>query len=213
MGEARGRGPRAAGGCETVAAATAAVGGRLHALARATAAMAMASASAGAAGGAGNVQHVLVYAGEGVGSGPLRQTLQALRSLLSHRYDVKPVEAHALAEQPWPETTALLVLPGGRDLPFVQRLSGKGTPLFFARGCLYNGGPHTAQACSPARTGGRFSAACARIRKFVEGGGAYLGLCAGAYFGCRHIEFERGTPLEVGGARTSDDVTTRDPKP
>jgi len=132
VGQARERGPHAADGCETVATAPIAVRRRLHALARATAAMA--SASAGAAQGTGNVQHVLVYAGEGVGSGPLRQTLHALRSLLSHRYDVKPVEAHALAEQPWPETTALLVLPGGRDLPFVQRLSGKGT-LWRARAC------------------------------------------------------------------------------
>ncbi|KAK9813904.1 hypothetical protein WJX73_004231 [Symbiochloris irregularis] len=39
------------------------------------------------------------------------------------------------------------------------------------------------------------------IRDFVETGGAYLGLCAGAYYGCSRIEFELGTPLEVRGSR------------
>ncbi|KAL3843136.1 hypothetical protein ACJMK2_021088 [Sinanodonta woodiana] len=32
-------------------------------------------------------------------------------------------------------------------------------------------------------------------------GGAYLGICAGAYFACDHIEFDKGGPLEVVGER------------
>lgn len=36
-----------------------------------------------------------------------------------------------------------------------------------------------------------------KIRSFVERGGTYLGLCAGAYYGCRTIEFDKGNPLEV----------------
>ncbi|KAI7890820.1 biotin-protein ligase [Mucor mucedo] len=31
-----------------------------------------------------------------------------------------------------------------------------------------------------------------RIRNFVGGGGIYLGICAGAYYGSQHIEFEKG---------------------
>mmetsp|Transcript_10197 Transcript_10197/g.26481 ORF Transcript_10197/g.26481 Transcript_10197/m.26481 type:complete len:556 (+) Transcript_10197:50-1717(+) len=42
---------------------------------------------------------------------------------------------------------------------------------------------------------------CARIRSFVEAGGAYVGLCAGAYFGSRRVQFEPGTQLEVFGER------------
>ena len=34
-------------------------------------------------------------------------------------------------------------------------------------------------------------AGCARIRRYVEGGGSYLGLCAGAYFGSAYCEFEK----------------------
>lgn len=39
------------------------------------------------------------------------------------------------------------------------------------------------------------------IRSFVEQGGRYLGLCAGAYYACAHVEFEIGTSLEVTGHR------------
>ncbi|MCB1107423.1 MAG: hypothetical protein KDK76_04930 [Chlamydiia bacterium] len=37
----------------------------------------------------------------------------------------------------------------------------------------------------------------AKIRKFVEEGGSFLGICAGAYFGAAEVIFEKGTPLEV----------------
>lgn len=40
-----------------------------------------------------------------------------------------------------------------------------------------------------------------KIRNFVEKGGSYLGLCAGGYYGCSHIEFEKGHKLEVIGER------------
>lgn len=39
------------------------------------------------------------------------------------------------------------------------------------------------------------------IRSWVEEGGSYLGICAGAYFGCTSIDFERGHDLEVIGDR------------
>lgn len=39
------------------------------------------------------------------------------------------------------------------------------------------------------------------IKQFVQNGGAYLGLCAGAYYGSASIEFDKGGPLEVIGDR------------
>lgn len=41
-----------------------------------------------------------------------------------------------------------------------------------------------------------------KIRAFVEGGGSYLGICAGGYFGCSQIEFEKGQQLEVCANRS-----------
>jgi biotin--protein ligase len=40
-----------------------------------------------------------------------------------------------------------------------------------------------------------------KIRRYVENGGHYLGLCAGAYFGAKEIEFEINTPYQVKGPR------------
>lgn len=41
-----------------------------------------------------------------------------------------------------------------------------------------------------------------KIRQFVERGGNYLGICAGAYFASKTIEFEKGGILEVCGSRS-----------
>jgi biotin--protein ligase len=57
--------------------------------------------------------------------------------------------------------------------------------------------------------GGRDSPYCddldgpanAKIRQFVQGGGRYLGFCAGAYYVSKEIEFEKGSAIEVVGQR------------
>ncbi|QOT79020.1 BPL-N domain-containing protein [Cupriavidus basilensis] len=41
----------------------------------------------------------------------------------------------------------------------------------------------------------------ARIRRFVEEGGAYLGICAGAYYACRELAFHAGTEGAICGPR------------
>ena len=35
------------------------------------------------------------------------------------------------------------------------------------------------------------------IKDYVENGGAYLGICAGGYYGCHSIEFQKGTDNEI----------------
>lgn len=39
------------------------------------------------------------------------------------------------------------------------------------------------------------------IRQYVEEGGTYLGICAGAYFASRKVDFEKGREYEVRGRR------------
>ena len=39
------------------------------------------------------------------------------------------------------------------------------------------------------------------IKKWVNGGGAFLGICAGAYYGSGYVEFESGSDIEVRGSR------------
>ncbi len=40
-----------------------------------------------------------------------------------------------------------------------------------------------------------------RIRAYVEQGGSYLGLCAGAYYACAGLSWAAGTPQEISGSR------------
>lgn len=41
-----------------------------------------------------------------------------------------------------------------------------------------------------------------KVRRYVKNGGRYLGICAGAYFACQAIEFEKGGSLEVCAERS-----------
>ncbi|ORX68174.1 class II aaRS and biotin synthetase [Linderina pennispora] len=60
--------------------------------------------------------NVLVYSGPGIGPNAHAYLLRTLRQFLSHRYAVIP---------PWESKAALLVMPGGRDQPYVASLSGE----------------------------------------------------------------------------------------
>jgi biotin---protein ligase len=111
--------------------------------------------------------NVLVYNGPGVSQTSLSHTLSSLKALLVPHFAVQIVSATALATQPWSKSCALLVIPGGRDLPYITSLA----------------------------------TATNIIRSYVEDGGAFLGICAGAYYASRRVEWETGTKLEVSGDR------------
>ncbi|OZJ04014.1 hypothetical protein BZG36_03628 [Bifiguratus adelaidae] len=52
--------------------------------------------------------------------------MSTLKTLLGHAYDIMTVDAKTLIDDPWMETCSLLVIPGGRDLPYCRDLNGKG---------------------------------------------------------------------------------------
>ncbi len=62
----------------------------------------------------------------------------------------------------------LLIMPGGEDLYYAEKLNGAGNRA---------------------------------IRAFVEAGGRYLGICAGAYYACAKIAWAQGTPYAIVGPR------------
>ncbi|KAF8944663.1 biotin holocarboxylase synthetase [Haplosporangium gracile] len=68
--------------------------------------------------------NVLVYSGEGTSRASLAHTVRTLRSLVGHHYDVMKIDAKGLTTEPWEESTSLLVIPGGRDVPYTQDLNG-----------------------------------------------------------------------------------------
>ncbi|CAD6887938.1 unnamed protein product [Tilletia controversa] len=122
--------------------------------------------------------NVLVYDGPGVSHSALQHTLRSLRRLLA-AYDVQTINARQIALEPWQSYTALFVLPGGRDLPYLSSLAER------------------FQLQSQSQSG----TAAEEIARFVHAGGKFLGICAGAYFASSRCVFEPGTPMEVIGDR------------
>lgn len=115
------------------------------------------------------MKEILLYTDDGAGSLSIKQTYQALIAEQIHKtYSVRKILRDHLIDQAWEKSTALIIMPGGRDIPYHNALKGSGNK---------------------------------RIRKYVEEGGKYLGICAGAYYGCAQILFEKGHPLEVTGTR------------
>lgn len=126
------------------------------------------------------MSNVLIYSGPGVSASALSHTLKSLRTLLPS-YDVQCINAQSLAVDPWIQSTSLLVIPGGRDLPYVDQLSRT----------------HRLQNATTS------SRADARIRQYIEEhGGSFVGICAGAYYASSTCEFERGDRvMQVVGDR------------
>ncbi|RCH84391.1 biotin holocarboxylase synthetase, partial [Rhizopus stolonifer] len=106
--------------------------------------------------------NILVYNDLGASPNSVRHTVSTLKSILGHAYDVIEIDRRVLQSEPWEVGCVMLVMPGGRDMPYCEALNGEP-----------NG----------------------RIQRFVQGGGRYLGICAGAYYASASIEFEKGRAL------------------
>lgn len=116
------------------------------------------------------MRDIVIYVDKGVSGDALRHTVKSLQKEVDLSYHtLKRLDAEALIASPWEKETALLVMPGGRDVYYHEALKGLGTQ---------------------------------KMRKFVERGGKYLGLCAGAYFAADLIEFEKGGRLQVCDKRS-----------
>ncbi|KAJ1830146.1 biotin holocarboxylase synthetase [Coemansia sp. RSA 2711] len=69
--------------------------------------------------------NVLVYSGPGVSLNGHAYLLRTLRQFLGHRYAIIPIGPEALRKEPWESKAALLVIPGGRDLPYMAEMNGE----------------------------------------------------------------------------------------
>jgi biotin---protein ligase len=111
---------------------------------------------------------IVVYDDAGVASGAFQQLLLALQHPSLAVYSLESVNRRFFLTPQWEKGTALVVFPGGRDLPYLDALQGE---------------------------------ANRRITTFVEGGGRFLGICAGAYYASQSIVFAQGSELEIVGRR------------
>lgn len=113
-------------------------------------------------------QSVYIYAGNGTSTRSLIQTESAIKPFLNSHYRIEYIFPDQIINDSWEKQTALLIIPGGADIPFTKALNGPGNK---------------------------------KIRSFVENGGAFLGICAGSYYGGNFVDFAKNTPLEVLGER------------
>ncbi|MEM6879522.1 MAG: BPL-N domain-containing protein [Bacteroidota bacterium] len=110
---------------------------------------------------------IYVYSDHGVSATSLIHTRHTLKSLTPN-YRIELIDAQGIVHKNWAQDAALLIMPGGADVPYTQKLEGAGNQI---------------------------------IKQYVENGGGYLGICAGAYYGSGFVEFDKNGPLEVVGAR------------
>ncbi|KAJ1795744.1 biotin holocarboxylase synthetase, partial [Coemansia sp. RSA 2399] len=69
--------------------------------------------------------NVLVYCGPGIGLNAYAYLIRTLRQFLGHRYAIIPVDPETLRKEPWESKAAMLVVPGGRDMPYAAAMNGE----------------------------------------------------------------------------------------
>nr|POE94225.1 biotin--protein ligase [Quercus suber] len=82
--------------------------------------------------------NILIYAGAGATVDAVRHVTWSLRRLLGPNYAVLTVTGEQILNEPWMSTCALLVMPGGADLPYCRTLNGNGNRKI--RQYVQNGG-------------------------------------------------------------------------
>jgi biotin--protein ligase len=108
---------------------------------------------------------ILVYQDQGADADCVQQSITSLKAVFPESdYSIRTVDSNFLNQTSWEKNTFLLVMPGGRSLPYYEKLAPSGNK---------------------------------KIIDYVQNGGCYLGICAGAYYASATTEFAKNQPLEV----------------
>lgn len=85
-------------------------------------------------------QKILIYVGPGAGPKSIENTLATIKALAAKQYVIQTVGPEELIATDWLQDTALLIIPGGADRPYLQKLGGKGNANI--RRYVANGGKY-----------------------------------------------------------------------
>lgn len=69
---------------------------------------------------------ILIYNDSGARSACVQETFNSLQAFFSHSYTIQLVTADYLNRAAWENNTALIIIPGGRSLPYYQALAAGG---------------------------------------------------------------------------------------
>lgn len=112
---------------------------------------------------------IRIYQDEGASPESVKMILFTLsRCCDPSLYSITTITSNGIIDEEWEKNCVLIVFPGGAANPYHRKLS---------------------ELCG--------NSGNARIKEFVRNGGNYLGFCAGAYYGCHSIEFDKARSLEV----------------
>ncbi|KAK8814164.1 hypothetical protein WA158_008026 [Blastocystis sp. Blastoise] len=116
---------------------------------------------------------IYVYADDGAGVSSRLMAVHSLRMFTDPScYNVKLINADDFQKKNWEDNAALVLFPGGADRYYCQKLSTR-----------------------------RGNGSIKRIKQWVEEGGRFVGICAGAYFATERVEFGMGTNIQVADDR------------
>lgn len=83
---------------------------------------------------------ILIYAGRGASPQSLLHAQRTFTRLFGSSYDVATIDAASLNHDPWEANCICLIMPGGRDLPYVADI--KTSTLSKIRSWVYDGGSY-----------------------------------------------------------------------
>lgn len=69
---------------------------------------------------------IYIYKDEGVSNKSLLHTVSIIKETLPTSYHIYPINAKEIIRNQWVKNAALLIMPGGADLPYVEKLNGQG---------------------------------------------------------------------------------------
>lgn len=128
----------------------------------------------------------------------MRCAVNTLRRLLGDHYAVRTVSATTILNEPWPSSCALLVVPGGADLPYCRDLNGPGNrriSRFVKNGGAFlgicAGGYYASQRCEFEMADSKYNVSGSRELAFFPGtcrGAAYKGFAYDSSSGARAVK-------------------------
>lgn len=74
-------------------------------------------------------QIIYVYNEEGAGEECVSHTVSMLRQNIGKKYAVRLIDSKTIAKRQWVKKAALLVIPGGADIPYTKKLNGIGNEI------------------------------------------------------------------------------------
>lgn len=113
-------------------------------------------------------QYIFIYNDRGVSAKSYQETFNMccrVNQYFDNELIISPISADTVNYENWEEAARLLIIPGGRETPYYENLNPQGIAVGHKK-----------------------------IKAFVADGGAYLGICAGAYYGASRIVFEKNHP-------------------